>query len=172
MWKWFSVLGGDFNRCFRKYGTRSTNSHSSGHCWTSDTHPSLHHCVLSPCFLPPSCAFPPLSCTVLPLALQPCQRRCRRHWCPPCCLSLAVIPWGEHSQFSCSQPSRLNLSRKEHSEGGNNLLRNMEEEGWKDVEMEGWRGRAWGGQVVLYQAWLNLGIDLMNNRAPVSMWQY
>lgn len=33
----------------------------------------------------------------------------------------------------------------------------------------GIEGRGGGGQVAIYQAWLNLSIDLMNNRASLSM---
>lgn len=36
---------------------------------------------------------------------------------PSQCLSLVVIPWGEHSHFSCSRVSQLGLGRKEKREG-------------------------------------------------------
>lgn len=50
-------------------------------------------------------------------------------------------------------------------------------EGWEtlDGDMEEWEsqeldlGLGWGGSLILYQAWLSLFIDLMNNRAPVAV---
>lgn len=87
----------------------------------------------------------------------------------PGCLSPAGVPWGWPFRLLCSQLSRVKLCKEVNCKWKDGRLLTAR---WKNRKVRSWTLGRMGWSSFLYQAWLLIFIDLMNNRAPLAVWLY